>query len=58
MLSMHPTSATAVTRLALLPEPPRPVDTAAKIRRYRLARLRLDDRTPGERFAYLKHTHD
>ncbi len=50
----------AVKRFALLPAGPAAAtaDTNVKIRRYKLARLRIDDRTPGERFAHLKRAHD
>jgi len=50
----------AVKRFALLPAGPaaKGTATAPKIRHYKLARLRLDDRTPGDRFAHLKRAHD
>jgi hypothetical protein len=49
----------AVKRIALLPASPAAASASSvKIRRYKMARLRLDDRVPGERFAYLKRSHD
>ena len=46
-----------VRRLALVPTNGR---TDAAVRRYRIARLRLEDRevARAERFAHLKRTHD
>jgi hypothetical protein len=46
-----------VRRLALVPTSGR---TDASVRRYRLARLRLEDRevARAERFAHLKRSHD
>jgi hypothetical protein len=46
-----------VRRLALIPTSGR---SAASVRRYRLARLRLEDRevARAERFAHLKRAHD
>ncbi len=46
-----------VRRLALVPTTGRDAGT---VRRYRLARLRLEDRevARAERFAHLKRTHD
>ena len=59
MLSMPATDA---ARLLLFADSPRPgaSGTVTKIRRYRLARLRLDAaRGAGEpRYAYLKRSHD
>lgn len=54
---------TAATRLLLFAHGParRPVAQDAGIRRYRIARLRLDGagRREGEpRYAYLKRSHD
>jgi hypothetical protein len=50
----------AVKRFALLPAVPaaKSADAPMTIRRYKLARLRVDDRTPRERFAHLKRAHD
>jgi hypothetical protein len=46
-----------VRRLALVPTSGR---TSSAVRRYRLARLRLEDRevARSERFAHLKRAHD
>ena len=60
MLYMTPASSTA-RRLVLVPAAAartRPADP--RLRRYRLARLRLEDRdvTRAERFTHLKHSHD
>ena len=50
----------AVKRLALLPAVPAAATapTAVRIRHYKLARLRLDDRTPGDPFGHLKRSRD
>ncbi len=52
-----PTTGMPVRRLALVPTAGR---SDAAVRRYRLARLRLEDRevSRGERFAHLKRSHD
>ncbi len=52
-----PTRARSVRRLALVPTDGR---SDATLRRYRTARLRLEDRevARAERFAHLKRTHD
>jgi len=59
MMGMASTSAAShpVRRLALVPTSGR---TDAAVRRYRLARLRLEDRevARSERFAHLKRAHD
>jgi hypothetical protein len=60
MVSPSGTLSTAdlpVRRLALVPTNGR---SDAAVRRYRLARLRLEDRevARAERFAHLKRTHD
>ena len=63
MVGMTPASASPsfaglpVRRLALVPTADR---TDAAVRRYRLARLRLEDRevARAERFAHLKRAHD
>lgn len=51
------TPALPVRRLALVPTHGR---SDASVRRFRLARLRLEDRevTRAERFAHLKRAHD
>jgi hypothetical protein len=58
MLYMTPASSSA-RRLVLVPAAAhtRPADT--RLRRYRLARLRLEDRdvTRSERLTHLKHSH-
>lgn len=60
MFSMIPASSTA-RRLVLVPAAAarsRPADP--RLRRYRLARLRLEDRdvSRAERFTHLKQSHD
>ena len=60
MLRMNPTataSAMPVRRLALVPTSGR---GDAAVRRYRIARLRLEDRevARAERFSHLKRSHD
>jgi hypothetical protein len=59
MMGMASTSAASlpVRRLALVPTNGR---SDAAVRRYRLARLRLEDRevARSERFAHLKRAHD
>jgi hypothetical protein len=52
-----PQPAPSVRRLALVPTNGR---SDAAVRRFRLARLRLEDRevTRAERFAHLKRSHD
>ena len=63
MVGMTPASASPssaglpVRRLALVPTADR---TDAAVRRYRLARLRLEDRevARAERFSHLKRSHD
>jgi hypothetical protein len=54
---MTPPTAKPVRRLALVPTTGR---DDATVRRYRLARLRLEDRevARAERFAHLKRAHD
>ena len=53
-----PSAAPPVRRLALVPTTNGRSDAA--VRRYRVARLRLEDRevARAERFAHLKRTHD
>ena len=63
MLASMPSPDAAVARLLLFSDGPRTAgsSTAAKIRRYRLARLDLDARRRGTdepRYAYLKRAHD
>jgi hypothetical protein len=58
MLSMTPTPA---RRLVLVPAPPAPSRPAGSpVRRYRIARVRLEDRhvTRAERFSHLKRSYD
>jgi hypothetical protein len=52
-----PSAGLPVRRLALVPTDGR---TNSSVRRYRLARLRLEDRevARAERFAHLKRAHD
>jgi hypothetical protein len=47
----------ALTKILLLPSPAT-ASGAPAVRRYRLARVRTDDRVPGDRFAHLKRSHD
>jgi hypothetical protein len=61
MVDMNSAAATSpglpIRRLALIPTSGR---TDASVRRYRVARLRLEDRevARAERFAHLKRAHD
>jgi len=60
MIGMTPPASSAglpVRRLALVPTTDR---SNVSVRRYRLARLRLEDRevARAERFAHLKRSHD
>ena len=54
------TAAAATRRLVLVPASPPAERGAAAVRRYRLARLRLEGRevTRAERFGHLKRTYD
>jgi hypothetical protein len=54
-----PATATAARRLVLVAAPPRPGRSGA-VRRYRLARLRLEDRdvARAERFEHCKRSYD
>ena len=56
-MNTAPTAGIPVRRLALIPTSGR---SDAAVRRYRIARLRLEDRevARAERFAHLKRTHD
>jgi hypothetical protein len=62
MLSMTPPAATApARRLVLVPaEPARTARNGAGLRRYRLARLRLEGREvpAAERFAHCRRSYD
>jgi hypothetical protein len=52
---------TPARRLVLVPAPPaRSLSARPSVRRYRIARVRLEDRdvTRAERFAHLKRSHD
>jgi hypothetical protein len=56
-MNTRPTAGMPVRRLALVPTAGR---SEKAVRRYRLARLRLEDREVArdERFAHLKRAHD
>ena len=61
ILHMTSSSATAPTRrLVLVPAEPRSVRSDAGVRRFRLARLRLEGRDvpPTERFARSRRSYD
>jgi hypothetical protein len=60
MLAMTPSAPAPTRRLVLVPADPRTGRGAAAVRRYRLARLRLEDRDvrPAERFAHCKRSYD
>jgi hypothetical protein len=53
-------SAAPTRRLVLVPADPRAERGDAAVRRYRLARLRLEDRDvrPADRFAHCKRSYD
>jgi hypothetical protein len=53
-------TALSASRFLLLPEAERPGKSSAgrAVRRYRLARLKLDSRDAQDRFAHLKRTYD
>ena len=55
-----PSAAAATRRLVLVPSGPRADRGDEMVRRYRLARLRLEGRpvAPEQRFAQLKRTYD
>ena len=57
---LYMTSASTTRRLVLIPAAARTRPADPRLRRYRLARLRLEDRdvTRAERFTHLKHSHD
>jgi hypothetical protein len=61
MRNMTTPTATALSRILLVGEPSRPMSGRYEpaIRRYRLARLRINARTSGsERYAYLRRCYD
>jgi len=61
MLAMTPSTAAAATRrLVLVPASPRAGRGDATVRRYRLARLRLEGREVprAERFDHVKRSYD
>lgn len=52
-------SAAPARRLVLVPSTSyRDQRSDARLRRYRLARIRLEGKAPAERFAHLKRSHD
>jgi hypothetical protein len=52
-------TALSPSRFLLLPEADhRPRDDARGVKRYRLARLKLEGRDPRDRFAHLRRTYD
>jgi hypothetical protein len=60
MPSMNPPATAPTRRLVLVPADPRSGRGEAAVRRYRLARLRLEDRDvrPAERFSHCKRSYD
>jgi hypothetical protein len=60
MLHMTPPAATPARRLVLVPAKPRTARSDAGVRRYRLARLRLEGRDvpAAERFAHCRRSYD
>jgi hypothetical protein len=60
MLAMTSTAAAATRRLVLVPASPRADRGDAAVRRYRLARLRLEGRevARAQRFDHLKRAYD
>jgi hypothetical protein len=60
MLPMTSSSAAATRRLVLVPAAPRADRGDAAVRRFRLARLRLEGRevAHAERFDHVKRTYD
>jgi hypothetical protein len=58
MLGMNPSPARRLVLIPASPAPSRP--TGPPVRRYRIARVRLEDRdvTRAERFAHLKRSYD
>jgi hypothetical protein len=61
MLSMSRATAISPSRFLLLPEAaarPTERDESRGIKRYRLARLKLEGRDPLDRFAHLRRSHD
>ena len=60
MLPMTSSAAAATRRLILVPAPPRSDRGDAMVRRYRIARLRLEGRdvARAERFEHVKRSYD
>jgi hypothetical protein len=60
MLRMTSSATAPARRLVLVPAEPRSGRSDAGVRRYRLARLRLEGREvpPAERFAHCKRSYD
>jgi hypothetical protein len=60
ILSMTRATALSPSRFLLLPEAARPEREAGDrtVRRYRLARLKLEGRDANDRFAHLRRTYD
>jgi hypothetical protein len=60
MLHMTSSSAAPTRRLVLVPAAPRAGRSDASVRRYRLARLRLEGRdvAPAERFEHCRRSYD
>jgi hypothetical protein len=60
MHAMTSSAPAPTRRLVLVPADPRAGRGEAAVRRYRLARLRLEDRNvrPDERFAHCKRSYD
>jgi hypothetical protein len=60
MLHMTSPAIAPTRRLVLVPAEPRSGRSDASVRRYRLARLRLEGRDvpPSERFAHCKRSYD
>jgi len=60
MLHMTPQASLPTRRLVLVPAEPRAGRSDVSVRRYRLARLRLEGRDvpPAERFAHCRRSYD
>lgn len=60
MLAMTRATALSASRFLLLPEADRPDQSGhgRAVRRYRLARLKLDSRDATDRFSHLKRVYD
>jgi hypothetical protein len=60
ILSMTRATALSPSRFLLLPEATRPEREGGDraVRRYRLARLKLEGRDANDRFAHLRRTYD